>query len=719
MLLASLVLGSGSPAHAVSPRNGGDTIELIVKFEPGIAGSIAPGDALAAVREATSAPHPSHFALYTLLGRPVAARWLIASRLSASALQSLRLVDPQHPQIQLMQYVVLTYANSGDRQAAEVRLRRETLVHSLRANTNDSFSLRPDDYFANTDPASNAPQGYQWPLEAVYAMGPYGSPGSASAWDIALGSGYVGVVDSGVDVAHPDLQANLRLHFSQAFYSNLCSGVLTDVDERGASSNCPNTYVGHGTLVAGLVGATTNNSIGVAGICWHCSLIVAKSYSNNVGPVSDVINGVYHATIRGAQVINRSGGDQDYLQTYGVGVNACSQLSTGTDAYCDALDLAARRDIVVVAAAGNQNNVKAGATSVYATTFPATEPSVVSAGGTVLGDEIWRDDALPGVAPLQGSNLDKLEFVAPAKQVISTFYRGGTWFYPTWCSDAVNDSTYPGGYGYDECTGTSFAAPLVTGVVAAARSINPLTTRSQLVSLVTTTSRVVAGSYRMPDMHALLQQVAAGNGSVTPMFAFVSGTDAGAAGNRFYTAAVQMGVAAIYGTMLPLPDSSTTAVPYLPDAVAPAFSGYSFPDTSGNASVPHAWFSVFSRNTVDGVPLLPIYRLSKLQDVGGGTDACGFAPPRPEKQYPVLHVYTTSDSEKSQFMSSTAGNCFEFDGIEGYAASYNFTGALETLYRIYNPTLDSYILVPQRHVSTANALGYVADQTPLGMVVAQ
>lgn len=142
----------------------------------------------------------------------------------------------------------------------------------------------------------------------------------------------------------------------------------------------------------------------------------------------------------------------------------------------------------------------------------------------------------------------------------------------------------------------------------------------------------------------------------------------------------------------------------------------SSPDMSGSNAVPHAYFSVFTRHSVAGITHLPLYRLSKLQDVGTGTDACGFPPAMPGKQYPVQHVYTTSDAEKAQFLSITIGNCFNFDGIEGYVAPANWSGTFEMLYRLYNATTDSYILVPERYVSMAQTLGYVQNQTALGYV---
>ncbi|MCC6868296.1 MAG: hypothetical protein IT522_05685 [Burkholderiales bacterium] len=68
------------------------------------------------------------------------------------------------------------------------------------------------------------------------------------------------------------------------------------------------------------------------------------------------------------------------------------------------------------------------------------------------------------------------------------------------------------------------------------------------------------------------------------------------------------------------------------------------------------------------------------------------------------------------FMNSTAGNCFDYDGIEGFVAPTNWSGNLVALYRLYNGSNDTYILVPQTKVAAANAAGYTLYQTLLGYV---
>lgn len=499
---------------------------------------------------------------------------------------------------------------------------------------------------------------------------------------------------------------SFRAHFSQSFYSGACTSTtnLTDVDEAGYASpvGCRNTYVGHGTHVAGIIGAKANNATGIAGVCPTCSLIIAKAYQNNNSTAGDLLNGFLHSVYRGAQVINRSGAPFYLEATYGAGVHTCVQVRAAgyADAWCDALDSAEARSVVVVAASGNDNlPTSAG--------FPANERTVISVAGTTFTDVLWANDGV------LGSNLGKVEYVAPGKQVVSTFYKGGTWNTALGCADSLDGAA---NNGFDQCTGTSMAAPHVAGVFAVVRSVNPLLSRVQIHTLVNTTARVVAGAgnRKMPDQYASITQAIAGNSAITPMFAMVNRVGS-ADWNRYFTTAPQMAAASIAGTMLPTSISPVAPVMYIPDPNAPVVSGYTaFPGASGT---PRAYFKVWTRPVVGGITMLPLYRLSKLQDDGDGTDACGFAPPVASKPYKVIHVFSTSDTEKASLMGTTvSGTCFKFDGIEGYVAPYN-TGGLQPLYRAVSITANAWILVPGNYLGIANTLGFTSNQSVIGWVV--
>lgn len=264
------------------------------------------------------------------------------------------------------------------------------------------------------------------------------------------------------------------------------------------------------------------------------------------------------------------------------------------------------------------------------------------------------------------------------------------------------------------------AAPHVLGVAAVVRSINPLLTVADLKSLLTNTSTNISppagvtppgGWFKQPNMLSAVTAAIA-NGSVWPAFAMVT---SGSSSNRFTTAIPQMARAAIAGTMLPTLIHPTYAtVVYEPDPSAPVVFGYSsFPDST---STPTAYFNVYTKLKTSSATLKPLYRLSKLQNLGSGTDACGTPMPVPTKPKAVIHFYSTNKSERDARMAPTNGNCFKYDGVEGYVAPSDL-GGLQQLYRLYNPTADSWILVPTAHLATANGLGYTQQQTSLGWVL--
>ncbi len=709
--LASLLPSGALCASTSAPLPDITSTQLIIKFKTGGTSELKPSLVLEQATASAKGASITDFGLFARVGSPSNGQWLISNRLSDSYLAALAKADPSHPEIHLQQYVVLGYPDGVSRLQAERKLLADTAVLSARANVIQTPATRVNDYFADAQYAYRIPQGYQWALESIRAMSPNGDPNATSGWNYSKGWGFVAIVDSGVDVTHPDLQGRLRTHFSQAFYTG-CWGNALLIDEAG-DFNCPNSARGHGTHVAGLVGGIADNSVGISGVCHFCSLIIAKILNNNTSATSDTINGINHSNIRGAPLINRSGGGQDYLAAYGVGTYLCSHLPAGTDGFCDVLALAARREVTIVAAAGNENDHKNLDTSHFATNFPASEPTVISVGGTVFGDTLWINDYDNG--PVAGTNTDKLDFVAPAKRVVSTFYRGGTWR-AGWCSDAVNDTSYyPNGYGYDECTGTSMSAPIVTGAFAIARSLNPLLSRVALQNVMQSNGRTVAGNRVTPDMVNAAIALINSNNSLTPVFSVVASSFPYIA-NRFYTVFPQMATAAIKGTLLPLPNQSQTPVYYAPDGSANPVAGYTaFPDVA--IGTPTAYFFAYTRQVVSGVTMQPLRRLSKLENAGNGNDGCGFPMPLPGKAVPIVHTYTTNDTELFQLMSATAGNCYNYDGIEGWIAPSNWTGNLQALYRLYNPNADSFILVPQSKLTMAQGLGYTANQTLLGYVV--
>lgn len=651
------------------------------------------------------------WSLFTRLGSPIGASWLIQHRLPRDYVEAVAAESPGHPELHLQEYVLLSYADPGARMAAEGKLRQEKGVRSTIQDVRLTLSARINDHYANT-PQSQSPQGYQWGLEALGAMSPWNNQGVQSAWDKVTGFGYVTIIDAGIQPGHPDLRENFRPHFSQAFYTPACPGnSLVNVDETGGAGNsCPNEYVGHGTHVAGIVGATPNNnelsdlgfSIGVGGVCWNCSLVIAKVLEADRLESSSAINGLIHAVMRGSQTANLSGGFPAYL-----GSTTCALLGPGANAFCDAISFARMREMLFIAATGNLNQSSQS-------DFPASEANVVAVAATNSAGAVWWNNA--GGHPSgagTGSNLQNVTFVAPGARVVSTFYENRG--YNSACDDFAGVPGVPG-VGYEECTGTSMAAAYVSGALTLVRSINPLSTATSIISLVSSTGSNVpkptgpAGNFKMPSLLAAVNQ-AISNGYVWPAFAMVT---SGGQSNRFTTAFPQMARASIAGTMLPTLIGPVAPVYYVPDPNASVVAGYpAFPDST---TQPRAYFKVYTKLKASQTNLKPLFRLSKLQNFANGRDQCGNLMPVPSKPLPVIHTYTISKSTRDQLQGNGPGQCYKYDGIEGYVAPSNL-GGLQQLYQLYNPVADSFILVPSSKVGLANSLGYNQNQTSLGWVV--
>jgi len=191
---------------------------------------------------------------------------------------------------------------------------------------------------------------------------------ATAAWSLTTGASetVVAVLDTGVDLSHPDLQGS----FVQGY----------DVVNR---DDDPSDDHGHGTMVAGVVAARANNGIGGVGACSRCSVMPVKVIAGNgSGNAADVAEGILWAADHGARVLNMS-----------------FVLSGPDESVAQAIEYARGRGIVVVAAAGN-----AGTADV---TFPAAYPGVVSVAGTDTADARYEWSSYGGWVRLAapGCNL--------------------------------------------------------------------------------------------------------------------------------------------------------------------------------------------------------------------------------------------------------------------------------------------------------------------------
>lgn len=246
----------------------------------------------------------------------------------------------------------------------------------------------------------------QWYLQNIQAP---------QAWNVATGANtvIVAVIDTGVSLTHPDLQNILVPGY------NFVNNTTNTMDE-----------FGHGTFVAGIIDADTNNGIGIAGINWGGPnstkiMPIVVLGSNGEGSTYWVSEGIIYAVEHGAKVINLSLGGTAYDQT--------EQL---------ACQYAYNNNVVVVAAAGNDSSNFLEYPAAFSTVIPVASVAPSGASYTLAYYSNWSATVIcaPG---------GQMSYQNDPNGVFSTTY---------------STSTNANGYGYWQ--GTSFAAPQVSAIAA-------------------------------------------------------------------------------------------------------------------------------------------------------------------------------------------------------------------------------------------------------------
>lgn len=249
---------------------------------------------------------------------------------------------------------------------------------------------------------------YQWNLPVIF---------TEEGWELTKGKENVviAVIDTGVDLDHPEFQ-----------------GKLVDGINIIDPSSLPMDDDGHGTHIAGIISANTNNNEGIAGITWYNKIMPIKVLDQSgAGTLFDVAEGIFWAADHGAKVINLSLGnyaESEYLH--------------------DAIKYAYSKDIVLVAAAGNDNIEDLG--------YPASYPEVI---GVAALNAYQQKAEFSNFGP----NID---VAAPGVNIASTF---------------------PGEQ-YAALSGTSMASPHVAGLAGLIRSVNPKLTNEEVANMIKETA---------------------------------------------------------------------------------------------------------------------------------------------------------------------------------------------------------------------------------------
>lgn len=310
------------------------------------------------------------------------------------------------PAGQTMEETIEEYRNNPDVEYAEPNYIRQAFII-------------PDD----------ARFGEQWGLENTGQAG--GTVGkdidAVDAWEKEQGEPeiIIAVLDTGVDLDHPDLKDNIFLT-GRDFVNNDFIAEDDNDEEHG-----------HGTHVAGIAAGKGDNGIGITGVCWNCLILPVKVLDKNGnGSDSDIANGIDWAAQNGAKVLNMSFGGPGFSETIESAVNYAYDYGC-----------------VLVAAMGNYD--------VYTdTNYPAGFPNVIAVGA--INNKGMRCTTADWGSPYGSTYSNNIDVVAPGDNILSCLNNGD--------------------YGY--MRGTSMATPFVAGACALLWSWNTDLTNAEIRQII-------------------------------------------------------------------------------------------------------------------------------------------------------------------------------------------------------------------------------------------
>lgn len=274
----------------------------------------------------------------------------------------------------------------------------------------------------------------------------------------------IGIIDEGVDINHPDLDANI---WTNAFdtagdgIDNDGNGYIDDIHGWDFFNNDASVYDGsgddHGTHVAGTIGAEGGNGLGVAGVNWQVTMIPSKFLGPTGGSTSNAVKALDYLT--------------DLKTRHGVNIVASSN-SWGGGGYSAALHAAINRaaaaDILFVAAAGNATSNNDSVVN-----YPSNYSTLQNSTGAT---DRASYEAVIAVASITSTGL------------ISSFSNYGANTVDIGAPGSSIFSTLPGGT-YGSYSGTSMATPHVSGAVALYASVHPQATSDQIRQAVLSSAK--------------------------------------------------------------------------------------------------------------------------------------------------------------------------------------------------------------------------------------
>ena len=311
-------------------------------------------------------------------------------------------------------------------------------------------SFKPNDPYFNN----------QWYLSKIKAD---------SAWERVSEAPdiVIAVIDSGIDINHPDLRDNIW-HNSDELAAN-----KQDDDHNGFSDDIrgwdfvdndalpipqfqndwTEAGISHGTMVAGIIAARGNNYQGVSGVTWRAQIMPLRVLDDKgAGLVSNVIRAIDYAVNNGAEIINLSF----------VNFNYNSSLQA-------AIRRAQEAGVIIVAAAGNEQVTGEGYNIDKTPVYPACYDGDLIGENMVIG--VVATDALDQKTSFSSYGSQCVDIAAPGISFFNTIAMGGS----------LKDSNkrYDGYW-----SGTSMAAPLVSATLALIKQANPELSRREVVNIL-------------------------------------------------------------------------------------------------------------------------------------------------------------------------------------------------------------------------------------------
>lgn len=278
--------------------------------------------------------------------------------------------------------------------------------------------------------------------------------GIPESWSIPVNKRVtVAVIDDGVYINHPDLRNNIWVNTKESI------GNRKDDDKNGyvddiygwdfiSNSGEMTTRGSHGTMVAGIIAATRDNNEGIAGINPNATIMPLIACDSSGCTMSNVSKAIYYAANNGADIINLS------LSTF-----ATTGYTTSLD---DAIRYAHNKGVIIVSAAGNGDTE--GGLGQDLNRIPQTPVCNDAGTNAVIGVSASANDGYRPTWANYGSNC--VDVYAPGVGIVST---------------AVPASSTIGGF-YDVGDGTSFSAPIITGLVSLLKQQYPTMPQSEVVA---------------------------------------------------------------------------------------------------------------------------------------------------------------------------------------------------------------------------------------------